>query len=192
MQSCQFVQSASEEVEALELLGCKYFICVRYIKVHAFGESLFKDIWKFCTIWMYKHKFPHDYCQLSMKLLATQWYLYLKAHPQGIVEIQSFVTGLNFFFAVQRNWWGKVWNVSMAIFPFVGGHELVLWVQPICLYVCLSVTSVCVLKWLGLPYEYTHSLLLCPNWVLGSWPSYFKCNLMCLLVYLCVHKVTRS
>ncbi len=30
----------------------------------------------------------------------------------------------------------------------------------VCLYVCLFglSTSVCVLKWLGLPYEYTHSL----------------------------------
>jgi hypothetical protein len=39
----------------------------------------------------------------------------------------------------------------------------------VCLYVCLFglSTSVCVLKWLGLPYEYTYSLLLCPNWVPG-------------------------
>lgn len=116
---------------------------VRYIKVHAFGESLLKEIWKFCTIWMYKHKFPNDYCQLSMKLLATQCYLYLKAHPQGIVEMQSFVTDLTFFLLC-RGIDGTKYEMSEWLsFPlWVQGHELVSWVQPICLSVCLSVWSV--------------------------------------------------
>jgi hypothetical protein len=80
-----------------------------------------------------------------MKLPVTQCYLYLKAHPQGIVEIQSFVTGHNFFFAVQRNWWDKVWNVSMAIFPFVGSRSWISLVGTAYLSVCMFVCLVCLL-----------------------------------------------
>lgn len=92
---------------------------------------------------MYKHKFPNDYCQLSMKLIAIQCYLYLKANPQGIVEIQSFVTDLTFFLLC-RGIDGTKYEMSEWLsFPlWVQGHELVLWVQPICLSVCLSVWSV--------------------------------------------------
>jgi hypothetical protein len=49
---------------------------------------------------------------------------------------------LNFFFAVQRNWWDKVWNVSMAIFPFVGSRSWISLVGTAYLSICMSVWSV--------------------------------------------------
>jgi hypothetical protein len=128
------------------------------------------------------------------KVLATQCYLYLKAHPQGIVEIQSFVTDLTFFWLC-RGIDGTKYEMSQWLsFPlWVQGHESVLWVQPICLSVCLSVWSVyfCLCTQMAGLAIWVHIFSFAVS-KLGSWPSYFKCNLMCLLVYSCVHKVTRS
>jgi hypothetical protein len=52
---------------------------------------------------------------------------------------------LNFSFAVQRNWWDKVWNVSMTIFPFVGSRSWISLVGTAYLSVCMFVCLVCLL-----------------------------------------------